>query len=451
MAALAQTLRSPGSNAAYSPRGAASARPQPPRGGGAGGQSMELKKFLAPTMAECLTQVKSQLGTQAIILSTRTIAHKRFFGLLRREHVEITAGRGIQTLARRRALASSLGPDSAATSAPRNWQPESPADQMPGRGLLNTPAGASAAYLGVTQEIGDLKRMVAQLVQQFQHSQHPDVPSHLVATFRQLLAQQVTEPLAREIVFKLAERAAKEGEADKQSLQKMAVTELESRLVCGGRIRKTANGRPHIVALIGPTGVGKTTTVAKLAANLKLRENHKVGLITIDTYRIAAIDQLKKYAEIINAPLAVVASPAEIRDAVARMGDLDFVLIDTAGRSPKDAVKLAELKQFLAAASPDEVHLVLSSTCGLESTKLALRRFSGVRTDRLIFTKLDEAAELGVLPNVTSITRLPLSYVTTGQDVPNDIETASGTKLARQILTAAPPDAPEPDEQCAAA
>lgn len=401
---------------------------------------MELKKFLAPTMAECLTQVKSQLGTQAIILSTRTITHKRFFGLLRREHVEITAGRGIQTLARRRA--------SAANAPPRTSRQEAPSESMPGRGLLNTPAGASAAYLGVTQEIGDLKRLVAQLVQQFQHSQHPDVPGHLVATLRQLLSQQVIEPLAREIILKLAERAAKDGKTDEESLQKLAVIELESRLVCGGRIKKGAKGRPHIVALIGPTGVGKTTTVAKLAANLKLREDHKVGLITIDTYRIAAIDQLKKYAEIINAPLAVVASPGEIRDAVARMGDLDFILIDTAGRSPRDAVKLAELKQFLAAAAPDEVHLVLSSTCGLESTKLALRRFSGVRTDRLIFTKLDEAAELGVLPNVTAITRLPLSYVTTGQDVPNDIETASGAKLARQILSA---DAPEPDEQYAAA
>src|SRR5690606_5253516 len=123
------------------------------------------------------------LGSQAIILSTRTIAHRRFFGLLRREHVEITAGRGIQTLARRRAAVT---PPATPRSGVRTL-PEKQTETMPGRGLLNTAAGASAAYMGVTQEIGDLKRMVAQLVQQFQHSQHPDVPAHLVATLRQLI------------------------------------------------------------------------------------------------------------------------------------------------------------------------------------------------------------------------------------------------------------------------
>src|SRR5690606_6121989 len=197
-----------------------------------------------------------------------------------------------------------------------------------------------------------------------------------------------------------------------------------------GPITRTAKGRPQIVALIGPTGVGKTTTVAKLAANLKLRENQKVGLITIDTYRIAAIDQLKKYAEIINAPLSVVSHPAEIKDAIARMADHDFILIDTAGRSPRDAVKLKELRAFLEAAAPDEVHLVLSTVCGLDSLKLALERFSGVRADRLIFTKLDEAAEVGVVLNVVAETKLPLSYLTHGQDVPNDIDVAAAGRMA---------------------
>lgn len=448
MAALAQTPKSPAGGVSFAPRGAVSPRPQPPRPSQSpktAGGSMELKKFIAPTMAECFNQVKSQLGAQAIILSTRTVDHRRFFGLLRREHVEITAGRGIQTLSRRRSLGSAgqrqNNADSPSRSAP-------PSEAMPGRGLLSTPAGASAAYLGVTQEIGDLKKMVADLVQQFQHSKHPDIPEQLVGTLRHLLCQQVAEPLARDIIARVAEQAAREKVEGEDALKKLASAEIERRLATGGPIRKAAKGRPHIVALIGPTGVGKTTTVAKLAANLKLHENHKVGLITIDTYRIGAIDQLKKYAEIINAPLAVVSSPAEIKDAVARMGDLDFVLIDTAGRSPKDAVKLAELKQFLASASPDEVHLVLSSTCGLESTKLALRRFSGVRADRLIFTKLDEAAELGVLPNVTALTLLPLSYVTTGQDVPNDIETASSARLAAQILSA---ESPQTEQQTVAA
>src|SRR5205085_5547961 len=136
---------------------------------------------------------------------------------------------------------------------------------------------------------------------------------------------------------------------------------LEKLLPISGPITRKKTTGPHIVALIGPTGVGKTTTIAKLAANLKLRENHSVGLITIDTYRIAAVDQLKKYADIIGSPLRVVNTPEELREAVAAMSDCAFILIDTAGRSPTDTMKLNELKNLLDAVEPDEVHLVLSS------------------------------------------------------------------------------------------
>src|SRR5207248_5176878 len=118
---------------------------------------------------------------------------------------------------------------------------------------------------------------------------------------------------------------------------------------------------------------------------LKLREKSKVGLITIDTYRIAAIDQLKKYADILNAPLRVVSSPDDMRDAVAAMRDCDFVLIDTAGRSPNDSMKLSELKAFLSAASPDEVHLVTSTTASEGSIELAISRFGELSVDKLIF------------------------------------------------------------------
>ena len=277
----------------------------------------------------------------------------------------------------------------------------------------------------MTQEIGDLKKLVGDLTRHVRQSKTPDVPESAFDAYTAMRQQQVCEDVARDVCVAADKLATDEQRKDAAAMNKLVRGEIEKRLPVGGAIKRTAKGRPQIVALIGPTGVGKTTTIAKLAANLKLRENQKVGLITIDTYRIAAIDQLRKYAEIINAPLAVVSSPAEIKDAIARMGDHDYVLIDTAGRSPKDAPKLKELKAFLDAASPDEVHLVLSTTCGTQSTKLALQRFSGVRADKLIFTKLDEAAEVGLVLNVCGCTKLPLSYVTHGQDVPNDIEVAS--------------------------
>ena len=191
-----------------------------------------------------------------------------------------------------------------------------------------------------------------------------------------------------------------------------------------------------MVALIGPTGVGKTTTIAKLAAHLKLREHRRIGLVTIDTYRIAAIDQLRKYAEILDAPLRAVATAEDLRTAVASMHECDYVLIDTAGRSPNDAMKLSELKTFLAAANPDEVHLVLSTTASQACVELAVNRFSEVRVDRIIFTKLDEAAHLGVVLNVARKLNKGLSYITTGQDVPDDIEEGKSSRLAQLIMGA---------------
>jgi flagellar biosynthesis protein FlhF len=220
----------------------------------------------------------------------------------------------------------------------------------------------------------------------------------------------------------------------RQFVREKIAEQIERLLPTAGPITRTKSAGPHVVALIGPTGVGKTTTIAKLAAKLKLDENRKVGLITIDTYRIAAVDQLKKYADIIGSPLKVVASPEDLRQAVASMRDCDFVLIDTAGRSPKDALKLNELKTFLDAAEPEEVHLVLSTVVSRESLDLAIDCFSKVRLDKLIFTKLDEARHVGAVLGVVRSVGKPLSYITVGQDVPADIEVARGRRLAQMIL-----------------
>jgi flagellar biosynthesis protein FlhF len=196
------------------------------------------------------------------------------------------------------------------------------------------------------------------------------------------------------------------------------------------------------ICLIGPTGVGKTTTIAKLAAAFKLRQKQRVGLITIDTYRIAAVDQLRTYANIIGVPLKVVLTPAELASAMREMAEsgCDSILIDTAGRSHADQLKLNELSQFIAAAGaagPTEVHLVLSSTTTQESMEAALEKFSAVKTggvDQIIFTKLDEAVSFGVLLNVARTASRALSYLTTGQDVPDNIEVGQPRRLARLIL-----------------
>lgn len=191
---------------------------------------------------------------------------------------------------------------------------------------------------------------------------------------------------------------------------------------------------PAVQALIGPTGVGKTTTIAKLAASYKLRQGKSVGLITADTYRIAAVDQLRTYAGIIGLPLEVVLSASDIPAALERQAGCDIVLIDTPGRSPRDTSRLDELAGVLDAAGSPMTHLVLSAGASLGVLRSAAERFGAMKPDTLILSKADEAGPLGVLCEAIRLTGLPLSYVTTGQEVPDDIEPARPDRLARAIL-----------------
>jgi flagellar biosynthesis GTPase FlhF len=183
-------------------------------------------------------------------------------------------------------------------------------------------------------------------------------------------------------------------------------------------------GRQTVVALVGPTGVGKTTTIAKLAALFQIRDERRVGLVTVDTFRIAAVEQLRSYAQIMDLPLVVARTPRDMPAALAQLADCELVLVDTAGRSPRDARQLAELQALLAETEADEIHLVLSAAAGSESLAVAAAAFAGVGAAALIVTKLDEAASLDWLPQLTRQHRLPLSYTTHGQNVPDDIRPA---------------------------
>ena len=222
----------------------------------------------------------------------------------------------------------------------------------------------------------------------------PDLPSPLVPTYSALIEAEVSEILARRIVRDVADRLDPD-ELHRPAAIRSATSEAIGDSLAIAPPSAAVAGARRVVALVGPTGVGKTTTVAKLAADFKLVKGLRPGLVTVDTYRIAAVEQLRTYAEIIDLPLAVANSPAEMRRAIEGLGDVDLVLIDTAGRSPRDEVKIRELAEFLAAAGPDEVHLVLSAAGGEKSLRSAVERFATVHADRLILTKLDEAEGLG--------------------------------------------------------
>jgi len=366
------------------------------------------KTYRAGTMKEALAQVRRDLGGDAVILNTREVRRRRLFGLGPRERVEVTAtGRSA----------------SASVSAP----PAIPAGP-------DAPAPSASLEAQFGARLGRLHAMVADL-SRLGRIEHllPDLPTALVPTYSALIEAEVPEALARRLVRHVADRIEPDEEHRPEAVRSALRGAVEECVMIAPPIAAVAGSR-RVVALVGPTGVGKTTTVAKLAADFKLSKGLRPGLVTVDTYRIAAVEQLRTYAEIIDLPLAVANAPGEMRRAIDELGDVDLVLIDTAGRSPRDEVKIRELADFLAAAAPDEVHLVLSAVAGERSLQAAVERFAAARADRLILTKLDEADGLGGVLGVLGQANRPVSYITTGQAVPDDIEPAGRARLARLIL-----------------
>ncbi|MCC0633019.1 flagellar biosynthesis protein FlhF [Clostridioides sp. ZZV15-6388] len=193
----------------------------------------------------------------------------------------------------------------------------------------------------------------------------------------------------------------------------------------------TINGK---IALVGPPGVGKTTTIAKLAAKLVFEENKKVGVITIDTYRIGAVEQLKIYTDIMNIPFKGVISPDEMELALDEMKDCDVVLIDTTGRGYKNSMQILEIKNLIDKAETDNIHLVLNCTTRENDTKAIIDSYKNVNFKSLIITKLDETITYGSIFNIVNYAQKPISYITIGQNVPDDIIKPNEDKIIRLLL-----------------
>jgi flagellar biosynthesis protein FlhF len=438
---------------------------------------MNVKTFQGGSIADALAKVKSELGSGAVILHTRSFKRGGIMGVGAKTVVEITAGVDVSV----RKKAASGGRVAAAANRSRGNDEESGGgvavaerggmnplkvvyakNRLSGAETATRSGGAAGGGIGsgggvnsetrqmaatlarepafeIRNEIASLRTMVESLLQRTAGNggRRADLPAQLGLLYRQLIEQQVSDEIAMRVVDDVRAELGSEQLGNGVLVKERLMQKLEAMLPAnlGGSVaRPTVGAGCRSICLIGPTGVGKTTTIAKLAAAFKLRQRQKVGLITIDTYRIAAVDQLRTYANIIGVPLKVVLTPAELVAAMKEMADCDTILIDTAGRSPTDQLKLNELSGFIAAAKPTEVHLVLSSTTHQENMEAALEQFSKVRVDQIIFTKLDEAVSFGVLLNVARKASRALSYLTTGQDVPDNIEAGQPRRLARLIL-----------------
>ena len=210
-----------------------------------------------------------------------------------------------------------------------------------------------------------------------------------------------------------------------------------SRLIKFSGVLRLKKNSPRVIALVGPTGVGKTTTTAKLAAMYALNRGNKVALITMDIFRVGAVEQLKTYTKIMGIPLDVASTPKELEKAVERNSDCDLILVDTAGRSHKDSDKLEEMKGFLQGTIQTDIYLCLSATTKDRELEEILKRFKIFDINKVVFTKLDECESFGCIVNLLLKANLQIAYFTNGQRVPEDIEVATSEKLAELILTGA--------------
>jgi flagellar biosynthesis protein FlhF len=396
---------------------------------------MEAKTYRARSMQEALELVRRELGPQAAVLHTREVRGGLFRWLTGARQIEVTASADVNVPSRLPQRANvavrestSLATTSSVQSAPRRSDSATP----------SIPAAHEQDYRakfrkGLMGQLSDLDSMMEDLCRQNDRSSRHELPESLFRLYTDLIDAEVSEDLARELIDRVRSGASSRDLDDVVLLKARIARLIEEEIEVCGPIKITP-GQRRLVALVGPTGVGKTTTTAKLAANFRLRDRRRVGLITVDTYRIAAVEQLRTYADIIDLPMEVVSTPRQMREAVARLSNLDLILLDTAGRSPRDEVQIQELKSLLAEAKPDEVQLVLSSVAsGTALTKTA-KQFGEVGVTSLVLTKLDEATGLGNLLPLVRSCKLPLSYVTDGQNVPDDIEPADRRKLTRIVL-----------------
>ena len=393
---------------------------------------MEVKTYRATTMQQALALVRHELGPDASVLHTREVRMRRLFGWMPGpRQIEVTASNEVNVPSR---LPPRIVEDRASPAAPEAIVPSPRPEPIEPDPLPQPPAPMPEAVPeDVQTQLSNLQKMVKDLCRHSEGVASRDLPEGLFRLFTELIDAELSEEAARGLIERIRSEAPGAELSDPLLLKARIAAMVEADVRVAGPIAVTPGTR-RLVALVGPTGVGKTTTIAKLAANYRLKEQRRVGLITVDTYRIAAVEQLRTYADIIDLPMLVVSTPREMREAIAQMANLDLILMDTAGRSPKDEVKIQELRAFLTEAGADEVHLVLSCVCGARALEQTAQRFAAAGTTALILTKLDEAAELGNILPVLRSSNLPLSYLTNGQNVPDDIETADPHRTARLVL-----------------
>ena len=357
---------------------------------------MAIKKYKTRSIQEGISKIKKELGPNAMILSTRRL-QKNLQDPYGKDRFEITA---------------------------------LPDHETGGE----YPTGART----IREEIASLKEMM------FLLSQPKGIPEVFQAcpdslkVYSRLIRAGISEDRVNAFFQKVSQSRPREKASQNEEIAKRVYKTLfDAITVCNPFDSKKAsqsNQNPQFAVLVGPTGVGKTTTIAKLAADLHLKHRKKVGLISVDNYRIGAVEQLKTYASIIGLPCLTAFTREDIVAAMQKLNHRDIVLVDTAGHSHLDTQRMTELVALLGEKFSGSCHLVLSATTKQADMRDAARYFAGLHPQTYIFTKIDETRQRGGILDQILDYRLPVSFVTTGQKVPEDIMAATKQNMSRLIL-----------------
>lgn len=373
---------------------------------------MIIKRYIVNSMNEAMTRIRYELGKDAVIISQRKIRKSGLKGFFSKKVIEVTAAvenvkKSDESMAdsikaiKKVAEKEGIGENSRGTSTFKRETTEKDA----------------AKDMDIVKEMQEMKNLLADMM-----NKTPQKTIRKTKLQTKIEANEINEKVEKKILTKVKSMEGDQGELDKarQAIESMiSIADVKM---------------DGAVVLVGPTGVGKTTTIAKLAGKLSLVDKKKVGLITIDTYRIGAVEQLKTYADIMNIPFKVVFTLKEMEASIEAMKDCDVILIDTTGRSSKNTMQISELRAFVARVKTTNVHLVLSCTTKNSDINSIIEGFKLLNYNNVIITKLDETSTYGSILNILDAAKKPLSYITTGQNVPDDIKCITASEVTSLIL-----------------
>ncbi|MDH7602319.1 MAG: flagellar biosynthesis protein FlhF [Armatimonadota bacterium] len=404
---------------------------------------MRIKTFEAPTLQDALEKARQELGEDAVVLNTRYVKPSGLLGIRGTPKVELTAA--VQSeepvLAKTNELASrsnngvvnstSSGSEDGLLSSADSCAQQISSETAAGHKAVDC-SGLGKASSEIEVIKWELKRL-GLIVENLLSARTSAVPHMLMSEHTAHASALVRAGVEAEVAYKHLADLVHLEDSD------LLARALASKLECF--IRPFDCSRSRVVAMVGPTGSGKTTTLAKLAAKWSIERGKDVALVTVDTYRIGAVDQLRTYARIMGVPLEVAFSPADLAAAIHKHAARDLVLIDTVGRSHRSEEHLRELKTFLDAVESIETHLVVSAALSPEVQYEVVEKFSIFSPTCLIITKLDEVSSYGVLVNLPFRSGLPISCTTSGQNVPNDLSIADARDIAAAVVGRIPAEA----------